>query len=639
MRKMYVFAVLLLAGPAATHAGAEEPAARMEEVVVTATRTPTQLDRIGGSSLTVITAEEIEAKGQLTVEEVLKGTPGLDVVANGGLGTSTSVFIRGADSKNTLILLDGVMFNDPSSPQRDANLANLTTDNIERIEIVRGPMSVLYGSNATAGVINIITRRGKGAPSFSLGGEAGSYGTWKTYAGANGALERFHYSLGLSRIESQGFSTANDDNRRIPTGEGKTSEKDGWRNSTLSGNVGYLLTPDAELSAVFRYMDSRVDIDSAVNGYLQDDKIGAPRDKYIDSEELLAKVNLRNRLLAGRLDSNLYYQRSDKERVIVDDFGRTLYNGESAEVGWQGSLAPVHGHGLTLGFAYLDERMDTSGGFTLIDERSANVGSIWLQDQLSLGKAFTLVAGVRLDDHDRFGSKETYRISPSYEVVATGTTFKAAYGTGFRAPSLFELYAPYYGNTTLEAEESKGWDVGVEQELLGGSLTLGATYFQTKFDNLIQYDFATWRYEQATGETTVRGVESFLRWSPWAALDLTATHTYTDTENASGERLSRRPLNKASLGAGYRFSQRLRGNLHLLWVGERDESPYARDKDGNRVYTLDAYTVVNLAARYALSPNLDLYGRIDNLFDEKYEEAWSYATPGISGHVGVKYHF
>lgn len=639
MRKMYVFAVLLLAGPAATHAGAEEPAARMEEVVVTATRTPTELDRIGGSSLTVITAEEIEAKGQLTVEEVLKGTPGLDVVANGGLGTSTSVFIRGADSKNTLILLDGVMFNDPSSPQRDANLANLTTDNIERIEIVRGPMSVLYGSNATAGVINIITRRGKGAPSFSLGGEAGSYGTWKTYAGASGALERFHYSLGLSRTESQGFSTANDDNQRIPTGEGKTSEKDGWRNSTLSGNVGYLLTPDAELSAVFRYMDSRVDIDSSVNGYLQDDKIGAPRDKFIDSEELLARVNLRNRLLAGRLDSNLYYQRTDKERVIIDDFGRTLYNGESAEVGWQGSLAPVHGHGLTLGLAYLDERMDTSGGFTLIDERSANVGSIWLQDQFSPGKAFTLVAGLRLDDHDRFGSKATYRISPSYEVVATGTTFKAAYGTGFRAPSLFELYAPYYGNSALEAEESKGWDVGVEQELLGGGLTVGATYFQTKFDNLIQYDFTTWRYEQASGETTVRGVESFLRWSPWAALDLTATHTYTDTEKASGERLSRRPLNKASLGAGYRFSQRLRGNLQLLWVGERDESPFARDKDGNRVYTLDAYTVVNLAARYALSPNLDLYGRIDNLFDEKYEEAWSYATPGISGHVGVKYHF
>lgn len=636
MRKSYPMIAAMVAVLAAT--ASAEPSARLEEVVVTATRTPAAVDQVGGSSITVITAEEIAARQQPTVEELLKTVPGLSVVANGGLGTTTAVSIRGADAKNTLVLVDGVMFNDPSSGQRDANLANLTTDNVERIEIVRGPMSVLYGSNATAGVINVITKQGSGRPGYYLGGEAGSYGTWKTYGGARGVVEKFDYSLNLSRSGAQGFSTADDDNGRIPHANGSTSEEDGWKNSTFAGKLGFQVTPDFDLSATTRYMDSRVDLDSPVSGYLQDNKVVSPKEKYIDSEELLAKVNLHNRLFTGRLDSNLYYQRTDKERTVIDDSGRSLYNGESSEVGWQGSVAALAGNVVTVGLSYFEEQMD-SAGFSAINGQAANVASSWLQDQISLGENFDLVAGVRLDDHDRFGSEATWRISPSYVFAASGTTLKAAYGTGFRAPSLYELYAPTYGNPSLAAEKSRGWDAGIEQELLDQRLTVGVTYFQTRFENLIQWDFTTWKYAQATGETTTRGVESFARFSPVAALDLTIAHTYTDTEDATGARLTRRPLHKASLAVACRFSEKLRGNAELLRVGERDESPYAKDMYGNRVNTLDAYTVVNVAGSYALTPSLDLYGRIDNLFDEEYEEAWSYATPGLSAHGGVKFHF
>lgn len=611
----------------------------LEEVVVTATRTPATVDQIGGSSVTVITAQEIEAKQQLTVEEVLKSTPGLTVVANGGLGTNTSVFIRGADAKNTLVLVDGVMFNDPSEANRGANLANLTTDNIDRIEIVRGPMSVLYGSNATAGVINIITKKGIGGPGYYLGGEAGSSGTWKTYGGATGALERFDYALNLSRTEAQGFSTANDGNDRIPHANGSTAEKDGWTNSTFSGKVGYLLTPDWDISALARSMDSRVDIDSSVSGYLQDNKVGSPKDKYIDSKELLSKFNVHNRLMNGQLDSNLYYQQTDKERIIIDDYGRSLYNGDSSEVGWQGTVTSFKANTVTLGLSCFAEQMDSSGGFTVINRQSADVASSWLQDQISLTDSFDVVIGARLDDHDRFGSATTYRISPSYVFAATATTFKAAYGTGFRAPSLFELYAPGYGNPALQEEKSKGGDVGIEQELLGEKLTVGISYFQTTFDNLIQFDSTSWKYSQSKGKSTTRGVESFIRLKPLPSLDMKIAHTYTDTEDAEGIRLARRPLNKASLSTAYRFSEKLRANVDLIWVGERDESGYAKDKHGNRVYTLDAYTVINVAGSYALTNALDVYGRVDNLFDEKYEEAWSYATPGLSVYGGVKYHF
>lgn len=642
-KKLYpTWALVLLAVPGLATAGQEAADNRqiaMDEVVVTATRTPVTLARIGGSTVTVITAQEIAAKQQLTVEEVLKGMPGLDVVANGGLGTNTSIFIRGADSKNTLVLVDGVMFNDPSDANRGANLANLSTDNIERIEVVRGPMSVLYGSNATAGVINIITKQGSGKPGYYLGAEAGSYGTRKTYGGASGALERFNYALDLARTVSHGFSTADNRNDRIPHAGGATSEDDGWQNSTFSGKLGYKVTPDFDVSAMARYMDSEVDTDSPVNGYLQDNKVGNPKNKYTDSTDWLSKFNVHNRLLDGRFDSNLYYQQTDRSRDIADDSGLSHYNGKSSEVGWQGSVAAFKANTVTLGVSYFDEQMDSSGGFTVINRQSANVASSWLQDQISLGDSFNVVAGARLDDHDRFGSATTYRISPSYVFAATGTTLKANYGTGFRAPSLFELYAPGYGNSALQAEKSKGGDVGIEQELLGEKLTVGATCFQTNYDNLIQYDFATWQYAQATGESTTQGMESFVRFKPLSALDLKLAYTYTDAKDASGARLTRRPMNKASLSASYRFSEKLRGNVDLLWVGERDEISFARDMYGNRVYTLDPYTVVNVAGTYALTPHLDLYGRIDNLLNEQYEEAWSYATPGFSVYGGVKFHF
>lgn len=616
-----------------------EETVTLDEVVVTATRTPATVVQVGGSSVTVITAQEIEAKQQLTVEEVLKSAPGLTVVANGGLGTNTSVFIRGADAKNTLVLVDGIMFNDPSEANRGANLANLTTDNIERIEIVRGPMSVLYGSNATAGVINIITKKGIGRPGYYLGGEAGSYGTWKSYGGASGAEERFNYALNLSRTEAQGFSTADDKNDRIPHANGTTSEKDGWRNSTFSGKVGFSLTPVFDVSAVARYMDSRVDLDSPVSGYLQDNKVGSPKDKYIDSKELLSKFNLHNKSMNKQLDADLYYQHTGKERNIITDSGRSLYNGDSSEVGWQGTVTLFTANTVTLGLSYFAEQMDSSGDATVIGKQTANVTSSWLQDQISLGESMNVVVGARLDDHDRFGSAETYRISPSYMFAATGTTLKGAYGTGFRAPSLFELYAPVYGDSTLEAEKSTGWDAGIEQELLGENLTVGITYFQTSFDNLIQFDSTTSKYIQATGESTSQGVESFVRLNPSGSLEVTLAYTYTDTEDAKGTRLTRRPLNKASLSTAYRFSEKLRTNVELIWFGERDENATAKDKDGNRVYTLAPYTLVNLTGSYALTASLDVYGRIDNLFNEQYEEAWSYATPGLSCYGGLKYHF
>lgn len=617
----------------------------MRETVVTATRTETTSGHVGGSSVSVLTAEQIENRHQSTAQELLKTLPGVDVVANGGSGTLSTVFIRGADNKNTLVLVDGIMINDPSSANRNANLADITTDNIERIEVVRGPMSVLYGSNATAGVINIITKTGKGPAAVGVTMEGGSYNTWKMAADVSGASDTVDYSLVASSTRTDGFSIANDENDRIPH-NGNTSEEDGWENRTFSGKIGMELAPGFDVNGVVRLVDASVDIDDSGMGYAGDRFGGgwpaAPepslnKKAHGDSDQLIYRLNVHNEFMRQRLLSDISFKSSSVERQYYDNDGMETwdYEGGSTELGWQGQYG-IGDHDFLFGASFYREEMESiSGGIT---DREADVRSFFAQDQMMLVDSLDIIAGVRVDDHDRFGNELTWRLAPAYYIDRTGTEFKASYGTGFRAPSLYELYSSY-GNPDLEAEKSKGYDVGFTQALESGNITFGATYFNMTFENRIDYDFATWAYNQLPGDTRVSGLESFVTWQPRADLDVRVNHTYTDTRDPDEERLVRRPLNKVNVNCVYRYQDKAVFNVDYFWVDERDPSPYAADINGNPVGVLEAYSLINLSARYMLNKTLTLYARVDNLLGEEYEEAWSYATPGRSGYVGIKAQF
>ena len=636
---------------------AQTPEATMGEVVVTATRTETALDKVGGSSVTLITAEEIEAKKQTTVEEVLKGTPGIDVVSNGGPGAQTSVFIRGADSKNTLVLIDGIMVNDTSSTNRGANLANLTTDNIERIEVVRGPLSALYGSNATGGVINIITKKGRGEPTAYIGGEYGSYDTWRTYGGASGQWEKLNFSFSGSRTETDGFSAANDDNRRIARGA-NTDEDDGWENTTLSGKFGIDITQHFDINAVVRYIDSEVDIDD-FNGFAADqwDFSGFPavlvpngtKKQETKSDQMFYSVDVHNVLFDGIFDSLFFFKGACQDRDIFDAAGTKTgtFEGDSVEGGWQGGVTFPDWNTLSFGYTYFEEELDQ----TESSKKDADINSYWVSDQLFLfDEKLVVVAGLRVDDHDRFGTETTWQVAPSYRIEQTGTTLKGSYGTGFRAPSLFELFAdpiPAFsflgGNADLDPEESEGWDAGFEQALFDGQLTFGVTYFYTRFKDKIEFviDMMTFAstYANLDGTTTTEGVEAFIQWVPMPELSFLLNYTHTDTDDPDGEDLVLRPENKVHLNSRYRMFDRATLNLDVFWVDKRKTFISAVDQFGNRVEELDDYFLVNLAASYDINNHMQVYGRIDNLFDENYEEAWSYATPGFSLYGGVKFTF
>ncbi|MBC8316478.1 MAG: TonB-dependent receptor [Desulfobulbaceae bacterium] len=620
----------------------------IDEVVVTATRTETDVKKIGGASITVITQDEILAKQQSTVQEVLKGIPGLDIISNGGMGTSTSIFLRGSDSKNTLILVDGIMFNDPSLNNRQSDIANLTTDNIERIEIVRGPMSVLYGSNAAAGVINIITKKGTGVPKTTLGFEAGSYNTWKIHAGNSGSTDRLDYSLNVSHLNSKGFSTANNDNDDIPHA-GNTSEEDGYENSSISAKANYEITPNFDLVASMRYMDSEIEEDDYGSGYIGDrftaagpplwisspDPTGSKK-MHTDSEQYLGRVDAKNKFSNDFLNSNFYYQFSRHDRQSYNNDGNKSFDftGKSQEAGWLGTFAVSDNNDLTIGTSFFEEKMKSKSSDI---KKDADITSVWAQEQVTLPGNIEIIAALRYDDHDSFGSKTTYRIAPSY-FTDFGTLLKASFATGFRAPSLYELYDSTYGNENLDPEKSKGWDVGFEQEVADGTVLFGATYFALTFNDRIGYDSFTFQSIQVDGDTKTKGVETFIQWQPSETLSFLANYTYTDTKDPDGERLVRRPMHKISLGTQYRYKKAL-FNCDIRWVDERDTSSFETDLNGNPVETLDSYTLVNIAASYDLNETVQLQARIDNFFDEEYEEVWSYATPGFSGYAGIKMTF
>lgn len=622
-----------------------EAVTTMDQVVVSVTQTETTSEKIGGNSVTVITAKEIEEKNAHTVVELLKTVPGVFVTSTGGMGTNASVFIRGADSKNTLVMLDGIVLNDPSNANRAADLADINLDQVERIEVVRGAMSVMYGSNATAGVINIITKKGSRDPEVTASVEGGSYGTWRTGAHASGATDRLTYTVSGSYLSRDGFSIADKDNPRIPQ-DGNTDEKDGYENLSLSGNLGFEFNEKFTVSSTLRYVDAKVDLDAYnfFGGYSGDNFTSewvpdpdGPTPQRSESEQLLGRIGIHNRFADGRFESILSWKFNRIDRQTYEDNWYD-YMGDTDDFSWQGNI-DFDTHVLSLGAGYFNEAMEYFSDNKINDDIpdiDTHTLSYWLQDQLFLGESLVVIAGARLDDHQSFGRKTTFRIAPAYEIFSTGTRLKASFGTGFRSPSLYELFSAY-GNPDLEPEKSRGWDLGVEQGFLDDHLTLGVTYWEMDFENRIGYDMQIERYNQLEGDTETRGVEISAGWNPVKDLFFNLNYTYTHTRDPEGNRLVRRPENQVGLTASYRFLEKWQVGMDARWVDERAASPYALDKDGNAIGTLDDYTVVNLSGSCDITDRFQIFARVDNLFDEYYEDAFSYATPGLSGYIGLKW--
>ena len=630
--------VLLVLLPAQLQAqDSERDRARQDnKIIVTATKLETPAKEVG-SSVTVITAQEIEDKQQRTVLDVLRSVPSLNIAQNGGPGGTASVFIRGANSEHTKVLIDGIVMNDPISPARAFDFAHLTTDNIDRIEILYGPQSGLYGSDAFGGVISIITKKGQGEPTGSLSLEGGSFNSIQTRAQVNGGSELFNYSLGFSSRDTDGVSSASekDGNR----------EQDAYRNDSISTRLGWTPTDTFDVDFFVRYNDTNGEIDN-FGGVGGDDPNHNTR-----SEQLFFRTQLRLSLLDDTWEQRLGFSLSDhdrKDRNDTDadhpmDLSRSSFEGDVLEFDWQHHVILSDNNTVTLGAEAEEERGASSfysessfGPFTSnFPKQTARNNGYFVQDHLRFNDDLATTLSARLDDHSRFGSETTYRLAAAYS-VSNNATIRGSYGTGFKAPSLFQLFSQF-GDPTLNPEMSEGWDFGIEYAIGQGNTALGATLFHNDFESLIQFDGGTSTYINVA-EAQADGFELFIATSLTANTTIRADFTSTDTEDkTTGLDLLRRAKEKLGLDVSYEHPDGGNVNLGIVYVGKRYDNDFS-SFPATRVQ-LDEYVLINLAGAYALKDNIRIFGRVENLLDESYEEVRGFGTPGIAAYAGLEFTF
>lgn len=595
-----------------------------EGTLVTPSRTETAASE-SGSDVTVITQEQIAASRQTQVAEVLRQVVGLDVVQSGGPGRATSVFVRGANSEHTKVLIDGIPVNDPIGATRAFDFGALTVDNIERIEVARGPLSMEYGSDAIGGVINIITKRGEGPLALRVSGRGGSFGTQRESVSASGGTDNFYYSFGGSYLQSDGFSVLS------PRLGGL--EDDLYRNATLSGRFGWTPSPVFNVDYVFRYTDA----DVAIDGF-QSTFPFLPADNLIRQNRnnmFFNRVQIQSALLDGLIEQKVGFSLTDYNRRDTDPgfFGTPQFLGQSRLVDWQANLQVLENSTLTAGVDYLQEE----GSTTFLTPRSQNLAGVYLQDRFSIKDWSFTTIGVRWDQHSTAGAAQTYRFTQLFRIRETGTNIHGSIGRGFRAPALAQKFG-FAGNPNLRPEFSKGWDIGVRQQIIPGKFTVDLTYFRNDFRNLIITSFNPGPplvfQLQNVGLARATGVEAVGNWSLGPCTTFTGTYTFTNAIDLSnGRRLLRRPKNKATFNISRRFLDDCASvNLYFLYVGSRVDF----DQFGG-LTTLADYIRVDVSGKYRLSYNWEAFARIQNLTDSNYEEVYGFSTAGISGYGGMTY--
>jgi vitamin B12 transporter len=619
-------ALLALTALATVVSAADEGTA--ETVVVTATRIPTPETEVA-SSVTVITADDIAAKQSQTLPDVLKDVPGLNLVQSGGPGNQAAIFMRGTNSNHTKVLVDGIDVSDPSSPGGSFDFGQFLTQDIEKIEVLRGPQSGLYGSDAIGGVINIITRSGSGPVQLTADVQGGSFDTFNQAVGVSGSEGAFHYAANVEHLHT-GSTPVTPLALLLP---GEPRNNDYYDNLTESTRLGLDVTDHFDLGLVGRYTDTHLRLTA-------DDPNSFPsfpeaEQSASNTRQLYTRLTEHSTLLDGAFEQTLGVAYSHIDTVDFTppaDGPPTDYLGERVKLDWQGVAKLSTRQTLIFGAEHeRDEMGNPISAATTIDSGFAEL-------QSSFGGSFYDTLSVRYDDNDRFGSKATYRVAPVYLIKDTGTKLKASVGTGFKAPTLEELFEDFpafdfFANPNLRPETSTGYDVGFEQAAWHSQLNFGVTYFRNNIKNLID-DNADFTSYVNVGRATTQGVESFVAYQPLQSLNLRLDYTYTEaTDDILHEELLRRPKHKATLNANWHATQRLSFNAAVLTVSSWI--------DGNRDFsiprlTAPGYTTANLAANFDVNSVLSVFGRIDNLFDRHYENPVGFLQPSLGAFAGIK---
>lgn len=608
------------------------PDSTLPPVVVTATRMPTTLEEVT-ASMRVITAEEIRAQQARTVLETLRQVPGLDVVQTGSSGSAASVFIRGSNSNQVLVLLDGMEVN--STTLGGFDFAHLTTENIERIEVLRGSGGTLYGSQAVGGVINIITKRGEGSPELTVSTEGGNGRTYRQFLGLRGGEDNFGYSFSAARLESRGFRRFNDD----------------YRNLATSARLDYRLTDDSTLKGIFRFVKTDLGL------FNNNNFAPAPDPNAREAvEQYLGKLEWEQRIfkewdyrISGSIFKEHIKDSDDADSCVIfgfpcDSRSRDRFLPQINTGEFQTNYRLQEWSTTTFGVEYKLRQAATNAG---IDRSIRNMGH-YLQEQIQLlDRRLILVPGIRLDDHQTFGTAWTPSFSAAYLFKETGTGLKGGYAQGFKAPTLNELFfppafgCPAFGNPDLGPEKSWELNAGVEQQLLRDRARVGVTYFHREVKDLIEGrpipgdPLGCFRAENV-GRARFDGAEWSLSVKLLSPLSLNAQYTYLDWDTEDGT-LPRRPRHRGSISLNYHY-ETLDVNLIANIVGRRDDFDAVTFAN----ITKPGYTRFDLAGSYLLPvkvplmKTISLFGKIENLLNRKYEEADGFRARPLNFLLGIQ---
>ncbi len=598
----------------------------LDEVLVSAGRVPVESEKVGRAH-TVISGEELETSQIRYVADALRRVPGLAVSRSGSFGGLTQIRVRGSEGNHVLVLIDGVEVASTSGGEYD--FGGLQAADIERIEVLRGPQSALYGSNATSGVIHIITKGGlRNDYRFTAQSELGSDGTELGRLGVQGGGETFDFALSGSYRKTDGFNISS-----------QGDEDDGDKNTTLNGKLNWDLSDDVSLDLNLRYVDRDSDTDNQSSGVVVD-SVGS----YVKTEEVYAGAGLNWALLDGQFVQKTQAEFSELKSRGSGSFGSYGNNDHRYHLSHQGTYffdtSDDAKHSLT--GAVEAERETYQNAFPTLNPsqrgtRERDLLGYAAEYKGEFSERLFVSTAVRHDDNDDFKDATTYSASAAYLWSDSGTRLHGSFGKGVTNPTFFEQFgfipATFTGNPNLKPEENNGWDIGVEQAFMDDLLIVDLTYFNERLENEIKTQSNTAINQDGTSDR--EGAELSVQLNLTDDLYVKGSYTYLEAFDPDGQEEVRRPMHSGAVNVAYSFDNR-KGNFFVdtIFNGEMQDSDF-RTFPSTRV-SLDSYTVVNVGADYQINDQFQVYGRVENLLNEEYEEVFGYNTQGITSFVGVK---
>ncbi|MDN5128255.1 TonB-dependent receptor plug domain-containing protein [Aliarcobacter butzleri] len=590
----------------------------LETITVTSATKTEQSIKDVTSNIDVITAEDIEARKFKTVVEALNSLSSVSVSNNGGIGQTTSVYLRGMDANRTLVLVDGIRFNDITTPKGSANIEHLMINDIERIEVIKGAQSSIWGADASAGVINIITKSAQKGTHGSASVEYGKYDSKISKANISHKADDFDAKLGVTRVDMNGFSAISPNK----SSDAKKYEDDGYENTTANLKLGYNFDQNNRVSTSYEIIDTKVNLD---------DFFGKNPNNTDDAN---TKTHLANATYENKNDiatTKIYTNYTDIKRTYTNIFVPD-YKGIVKEYGINTNIDYLSSSNIIIGADYKDfEDKKIVEDFTNQNKvKGYKNKGIFLANTNKLFDGKTIITeALRYDRYSDFDNKTTGKVGLKQYIVDE-LNLSTNYGTGYNVPNLYQLHDVWAGNEDLQPEKTKSYDVGLEYK------GFSVTYFNNKIKNIIDYNYSTFSYDQMNGTSKIKGTEVAYKNAITEDLLLNLAYTNLSAKDENGNKLLNRPTNKFGFGVDYYGLKDFHFNINSEYIGSRESVNYLtstqRTKTGN-------YTIWNAVVDYDINKTFSTYVKLDNMFNKDYQIVDGYATSQRAAFVGLKASF